>query len=345
MTLRTALLLLPTHAPARLAELAALAEDAGYDDFWLADERFFREVYTCLALCALRTRRIRLGPCVTDPYSRHPALTAMAIATLDEISGRRALLGIGAGVSGFRELGIDASRSAAAIREAVTLIRALLRGETVTAKGREISLTEGRLDFTPPRADVPIFVASQRAAGCRAAGRVADGAIMQGALAEPLVAFLRDTVHGAAREAGRDPARVHLVARLNLCIHEDRAVARDAMRPTIVRSLSAQRPDFFTFATAGLAVPPGLRDAVLALPYTHDPAPLRALAPQVPDAFVDACTLTGPPDAIAPELVRLARSGVAEVVVYPLAVDGRVETTIARFQDEVMPRVRRELGA
>jgi 5,10-methylenetetrahydromethanopterin reductase len=81
MTLRTGLLMLPAYAPARLADLAVLAESAGFDDFWLADERFFREVYACLTLCALRTRRIRLGPCVTDPYSRHPALTAMAIAT------------------------------------------------------------------------------------------------------------------------------------------------------------------------------------------------------------------------------------------------------------------------
>jgi 5,10-methylenetetrahydromethanopterin reductase len=345
MTLRTGLLLLPTLETARLADLAGLAEGLGYDDFWLADERFFREVYACLTACALRTRRIRLGPCVTDPYSRHPALTAMAIATLDEISRGRALLGMGAGVSGFRELGIDASRSAAALREAVELIRRLLASETVTVKGREVSFTEGRLDFTPARADVPIYIASQRAAGCRVAGRVADGAIMQGALAEPLVGFLRDTVHGAAREAGRDPGRVALVARLNVCVHDDRAAARDVMRPTIVRSLSAQRPDFFTFATAGLTVPAALRERVLALPYTHDPAPLRALAPEVPDAFVDACTLTGPPEAIAPQVARLARSGITEVVIYPLAVDGRVETTIERFQTDVMPRVRRELGS
>jgi 5,10-methylenetetrahydromethanopterin reductase len=345
MTLRTGLLLLPTYVPARLADLAVLAEGAGFDDFWLADERFFREVYACLTLCALRTRRIRLGPCVTDPYSRHPALTAMAIATLDEISGRRALLGIGAGVSGFRELGIDASRSAVAIREAIEVIRSLLAGETVTVKGREVSFMDGRLDFTPARADLPIFVASQRAGGCRVAGRVADGAIMQGALAEPLVRFLRETVHGAAREAGREPAAVDLVARLNVCIHDDRRAARDTMRRTIVRSLSAQRPDFFTFVTAGLTLPAGLRDKVLALPYTHEAAPLQAVAPEVPDAFVDACTLTGPPDVIAPEVVRLARSGITEVMVYPLAVDGRIETTIERFQAEVMPRVRRELSA
>jgi 5,10-methylenetetrahydromethanopterin reductase len=344
VTLRTGLLLLPARPVAEMAALVARAEALGYDDVWLADERFFREVYATLAAFAARTTRVRLGPCVTDPYSRHPALTAVAIATLDELAGGRAVLGIGAGVSGFRELGVRADRSAVAIREAVELIRRLLAGETVTVKGETVALHEGRLDFAPPRAAVPIYVASQRAAGCRVAGRVADGAIMQGCVAEPLLAFLRERVHEGARQVGRDPAAVALVARINVCVDDDHRAARDVMRPTIVRSLTAQRPDFFTFATAGLELPARLRAGVLGLGYTHDPAPLQALASEVPDAFVDAVTLTGPPDVIAPEVARMARSGIGELMVYPLGVAGRVERTIERFQTEVMPRVRRALA-
>ncbi len=343
MTLRTGLLMLPSRSVRHMTELAARAEALGYDDVWLADERFFREVYACLAVFAQSTRRVRLGPGVTDPYSRHPALTAMALATLDEIAGGRAVLGIGAGVSGQAELGIDSSKSATAIREAIEVIRRLLAGETITVKGQQVSFDHGRLDFTAPRADVPIYVASQRAAGCRVAGRVADGAIMQGALAEPLVSFLRDTVQAAAQEAGRDPRRIELVARLNACIDDDRAAARDVMRPTIVRSMAAQRRDFFTFVRAGLTVPAALADKLRRLPYTHDPAPLRAIAPEIPDEFVDACTLTGHPAVIAPEVVRLARSGITQVMIYPVAVDGRTETTVERFQREVMSLVRREL--
>lgn len=343
MRLTTGLLLLAARPARELAALATRAEALGYDDFWLADERFFREVYACLAACALATRRLRLGTGVTDPYSRHPALTAMAIATLDELAGGRAVLGIGAGVSGFRELGVDAGRSAIAIREAVELIRRLLAGETVTVKGEIIVFQQGRLDFPPPRPAVPIYVASQRPAGCRVAGRVADGAIMQGCVAEPLVRFFRETVAEGARRAGRDPAAVELVARINVCVADDRRAARDVMRSTIVRSLSAQRPDFFTFRTAGLTLPPGLRDKVLALPYTHDAAPLKAVAPEVPDEFVDAVTLAGPPGDVADGVVRLARAGITQLMVFPLAVDGRIETTIERFAREVMPRVRKAL--
>ncbi|MBI4627463.1 MAG: LLM class flavin-dependent oxidoreductase [Candidatus Rokubacteria bacterium] len=342
--MKTGVLFLGRYPVERLGRLAQLAEATGYDYLWHADERFFREVYASLTLCALRTTRIQLGTCVTDPYSRHPALTAMAIATLDEIAGGRAVLGIGAGVSGFRELGVDASRSAVAIREAVELIRRLLAGETVSVKGDQVAFHEGRLDFAPPRPAVPIYVASQRAAGCRVAGRVADGAIMQGCVADPLVSFFRETVAEGARRAGRDPAAVELVARINVCVADDRRAARDVMRPTIVRSLAAQRPDFFTFTTAGLTPPAALRDKVLALPYTHDPAPLKAVAPEVPDELVDAVTLAGPPADVVDGVVRLARAGIGQLMVFPLAVDGRIETTVERFAREVMPRVREALA-
>src|SRR2546428_5288642 len=128
----------------------------------------------------------------------------MAIATLDEVSGGRAVLGLGAGVSGFRELGVDATRSAVAIREAVMLIRALLAGQTVTVKGEQVRFTDGRLDVRAPRADVPIYVASQRDAGCRVAGRVADGALIQGCLADPPPGLFKDRRTQGARRAGRD---------------------------------------------------------------------------------------------------------------------------------------------
>ena len=340
MPLTTGLLLLPSHPATRLAEIAQLAERTGYEYLWLADERFFREVYASLTLCSLRTQRIKLGPCVTDPYSRHAALSAMAIATLDEISGQRAVLGIGAGVSGFRELGITREKPGLALRETVEVIRKLLAGETVTYKGSVVQIEGGHLDFKPVRADVPMYIASQRPVGCRAAGRMADGAIMQGCVAEPLFTFFRDTVAAGAREAGRDFGSIDLVARINVCVHDDRQVARDLMKPTIVRSLAAQRPDFFTFTTAGLTVPPALAKHLESLTYVYDPRPFQAAAREVPESFVDAVTLAGPPDEVAAGVVRLARRGATQLMLYPVSPDGQIEVVIERFQQEVMPRVR-----
>src|SRR5215471_15173194 len=129
------LLMLGGASVQAMVERARLAEAAGYATVWLADERFYREVYSCLTRFAAHTSKVLLGPCVTDPFSRHPALTAVAIATLDEISGQRAILGIGAGISGFTELGINRRKPARAIREMVEVVRACgARAWTFTAR-------------------------------------------------------------------------------------------------------------------------------------------------------------------------------------------------------------------
>jgi alkanesulfonate monooxygenase SsuD/methylene tetrahydromethanopterin reductase-like flavin-dependent oxidoreductase (luciferase family) len=214
-------LLLQHDAPSRLVDLAQLVEAAGYEHLWLADERFFREVYASLTLCALHTRRVTLGPCVTDPYSRHPALTAMAVATLDEISGGRAALGLGAGISGFAQLGIVRRRPARAMAEAIEVIRRLLRGETVHLRGEVVHLEGGRLDFAPARPDLPIYVASNGPLGQKVAGTSAVGAIMEGCGTVDEVRALRERIEAAAAAAGRSPGCVELVARLDACIDDD----------------------------------------------------------------------------------------------------------------------------
>jgi 5,10-methylenetetrahydromethanopterin reductase len=163
---------------------------------------------------------------------------------------------------------------------------------------------------------------------------------MQGCVAEPLLTFFRETVQVAARGAGRDPAKIDLVARINVCIDDDRRLARDVMRPGIVRSLASQKPDFFTFVTAGLKVPPSLEAKLAGISYAHDPAPLAAAASEVTDELVDAVTLTGTPDDVAAGVTRLARGGITQLMIYPMAPHGRIEAVIERFQTDVMPRVR-----
>ena len=96
----------PNHPPAEAARLAAIAEAHGFEGIWVPDERFHRDCYLTLGSVARETVRARLGPFVSDPYSRHPALTAMTMATLDELADGRAVLGLGAGASGFAALGI-----------------------------------------------------------------------------------------------------------------------------------------------------------------------------------------------------------------------------------------------
>src|SRR5215471_2626137 len=128
MNLGLGVLLYSDYTTRQLVELGRLCESLGYQWFWYTDVRFARDCYLGLAAVAGATCNLRLGPGVTDPYSRHPALTACANATLDEMCGGRAALGLGTGGAGFRELGLQRTLPVAALRETVQVVRALLQG-------------------------------------------------------------------------------------------------------------------------------------------------------------------------------------------------------------------------
>src|SRR5512142_2558626 len=109
------------HEPlaAVVARAAALDAGAALDTLWVADERFRRDVFVTLGALAAGTTRLRLATCVTDAFIRHPALTGAAIATVADLAPGRAILGLGAGVSGFAALGIQRDRPATALRETI----------------------------------------------------------------------------------------------------------------------------------------------------------------------------------------------------------------------------------
>src|SRR5207249_3345875 len=98
MSVRVGVTLMATEPPDRFRELVALVDDAGFDELWVCDSSLHaRDVYAYLALVATTSRRLAFGPNCTHPYTRHPAITVNAIATLHELSGGRARLALGAG--------------------------------------------------------------------------------------------------------------------------------------------------------------------------------------------------------------------------------------------------------
>jgi 5,10-methylenetetrahydromethanopterin reductase len=332
------ILLLGDSPLPRMLEQAKLAEASGFDMVCLADERFYREVYACLAVFAGKTSSVALGPCVTDPYARHPALTAMAIATLDEICGQRAFLGIGAGISGFGELGITHDKPARAIREAITLIRRLLAGEQVDFQGKIVRFNAGRLGFRPTRTDIPIHVASNGPLGQRTAGAVADGAIMEacGSI-EEVGAFRAEVEHGA-RQAGRDPRKIRLFSRLNACVAADGRVARDAVRPGVARLLGRRSLKLATAERQGLALSADAVASVGPAPYADGVKPYLGLLPLVSDRHVDAFALAGTVDEIVARVAALRGAGIDSIIIRPLAPEGgSVDDTIRIFGTKIWP--------
>ncbi len=328
-------LLYSDYTTTELIELAELSEAVGYQWFWYTDVRFARDCYLGLAAVAARTQRLQLGTGVTDPYSRHPALTACAIATLDEMSGGRAVLGIGTGGAGFRELGLQRNLPVAAMREMVELVRGLLHGEAVTLQGKVVTLSGGKLSFSPPRSDVPIYFATHGAQVTRLAAQVADGVLIANTLAPKAFAHYLDRLDEGFARAERDPAQFDIGLRVEACIADDDAAAFAVMRRRAAARLLGQYPHWEHLTELGITLPPAF--AELAQSRRTDAA--AEAAPLLPREAVETMVLAGNPESVAQQLARALHPRVTQLTVRPHAIKGqRVADVVRSFAEQVVPR-------
>src|SRR5205823_2475703 len=126
--------------------------------------------------------------------------------------------------------------------EAVDMVRRLLAGETVTAAGKVIALTEGKLQFVPPRRHIPIYFATHGPQVTRLAGEVADGVLIANTLVPSAIDhYLGQLGDGAAR-AGRKSSDLDVHLRVEICLDEDEAAARQVMRRRVAARLLAGYP-------------------------------------------------------------------------------------------------------
>ncbi|MBE3565306.1 MAG: LLM class flavin-dependent oxidoreductase [Thermogemmatispora sp.] len=162
-----------------IVEKVKIADELGFDSVWLG-ESWGYELFTSLADLARVTRRIKLGAGIANIYSRTPALIASTVATLDERSGGRMILGLGPSGANVIEHwhGVPFEKPLQRTREYVEIIRMILRHEKLVYHGQFFKLERGfKLRFTPLRADVPIYVAAMGPKNVIQTGEIADGVL------------------------------------------------------------------------------------------------------------------------------------------------------------------------
>jgi 5,10-methylenetetrahydromethanopterin reductase len=148
--------------PRRCVDLAQVADTSGFHCIWFAENPFDRGVLPAASACAATTSRVRIGIGVFNPHNRHPTLIAMEIGALDELAQGRARLAIGSGIAGSTErMGLRADRPLAAVRDAITIVRAMLKGEEVDYAGAVFSARRVKLDFPALRPDMPLLMAAR----------------------------------------------------------------------------------------------------------------------------------------------------------------------------------------
>lgn len=197
---------IPEAPIAAMVEIATRAEALGFDRCWVYDEGLAtRDLYVTLSAIANATSRLQLGPGITNPYTRHPAQTAAAIASIDELSGGRAFLGIGAGGSlTLDPLRIERPRPLTAVRETIEACRGLWSGAPVDLDGTHTQLSSAHLGYG--RSDIEIWLAGRGPKMLRLGGAQADG-VMLDFIHQPSIASYTSLVQTGAEEAGR-PARI-----------------------------------------------------------------------------------------------------------------------------------------
>jgi 5,10-methylenetetrahydromethanopterin reductase len=183
--------LIPETDTDTMVRLAVEAEQLGFTRCRVYDEGLVtRDVYVVMTAIAEATEKVIIGPGITNPYTRHPAQTASAIASLDEVSGGRAFLGIGAGGSlALDPVGIKRTSPLTAVRETIEVNRLLFSGERVDYDGAFTSLESAMLGYG--RSDIEIWLAGRGPKMLQLGGELADGVMLD---------FLhRDTVASSVR--------------------------------------------------------------------------------------------------------------------------------------------------
>jgi 5,10-methylenetetrahydromethanopterin reductase len=226
-------------------ELAVYAEKVGFDYVWVADEvptSPYRDPYQTLAVIAMNTSRVKLGPAVSNPYSRHPAHIAFAAATLGEVSKGRAVLGMGVGGSlSLAPIGIKMWHDPVkTLKEAAVTIRQLLRGEAVSVSTDTFSLRNAALTFNT--STIPIYLAARRPALLRLTGEVADGSLISAYPPSSLEMSIKHITEGA-QSSGRSLTDMDIGVLILTSIADDAGRAIDAVRPNIAYTLADSPTD------------------------------------------------------------------------------------------------------
>src|SRR5262245_30108036 len=289
--------------------------------------------WVAATLVATRTRRARVALCVTNFVTRHPAVSAAAIASVNRLAPGRAVLGIGVGHSGTKNLGAP-SLAPAELADGVRFIKTLLRGEPATHQAAPAHLPWA---MTPS----PVVLAASHPRPLRAAGAVADGVFINCGLGADDVASSQTTVVEAARAAGRDPADVEIWQIACLDCDEDGDAARRKIG-AILAFVSAYIIGSGDPARRG--VPAEFRAPLQELRRRYSTRPGDADAALVAelglfDYLARRLAVCGTPDECLAQ-VRAAQAAGARRLMFTVSLATDPVRTVQLFGERVLPALR-----
>ena len=309
--------------PAEIVDCVKLAETLCYESAWVA-EGHGGDQFAILAACAAQTSKIQLGTSITSVFVRTVPTIAMVAATVDAISGGRFVLGVGSShrVQVEPEHGVPYSKPLTRVREAVSIIRALLRDGQVSYAGETVCIESFDLWFTPLRPAIPIYISAVFPKMTALCGEIADGIILtRSTLAT--AAQVRERLTEGAERAGRDPKEILVASLLPTAVGATRKEALDVLRPGL-----AFYAGFFPRYNRMMAEH-GFRDDAAAIAAAWSRGDREAAERAVSDELIDATSVVGTAEQCRERIAAYRRSGIDRPILSPFA---RGSTAKAKFE-------------
>lgn len=310
----------------QLIELGRDADAKGFESIWMTESYYYKDAITRLTALALNTRNVGLATGVVNPQTRSPPLIAMTMATLDEISHGRMILGIGASPRlWIFEKHLPMVQHMKVIRESVAIIRRLLAGEKLSYQGSVYTLENLRLGFDATRKKIPIYLAAVRPKMNQLAGEIADGVILTNGATPEYVKEAKKNVVKGAEKAGRDPSEIDISSFVLTSIANDRNQARDAVRRVIA---------YLAMSTGMDAVlePSGLLEhkSIPKIREAGRRGDIQEAAKYVDDELVDALSATGTAEDCRKRVEEFRQAGADLPILVPMSYE-MVSQAIASF--------------
>lgn len=300
-----------------IVAMAERCERVGFDRFAVADLQYHYDVIAVMTACAMGTRDLVIESLVTNPFTRDAGMLACAYAAVADLSGGRAIFGIGAGVEVPKHVwvspfGHDRPHPLDGVRECVDVVRRMWRGERVTLDGKVVHVHDVAL-ICPLPPHIPVLVAARRPKMLELAGEIADIVHLASLFLGPeqRAAELALVRRGAER-AGRASGSYEIDISVTVSPSHDREKARRAALRNAAQSIlwysgSDEYARRETFAPIGFSVPRSTVEALASRwKMWTDPDLPADLGALITDDVLDQFTVWGTPDECARRLRQIA---------------------------------------
>ena len=304
------------------------AEEHGFESVWIAEDYYYRNVFFSLALLALATDKIKLATGIINPFTRDPALIAMTFANLDEISKKRAIIGLGSSLRlriyehHFREV-----KQLTAMKECIEIIRELLTGKKVTYKGNVFQTQNLRLGAKLLRESIPIYVGAMGPKMLQLAGEIADGVLLTAGATAEYIKFAVKNIEIGANRAGRKLEDVDVASYVIFSALKDPETAREITKDEIAFLITLSAMDNVLKASGLLGT-----ENVRIIRRFGQKGEMSKAAEYVSEDLINALAVCGKPEECLEKLEELRSSGLNLPVIVPMG-KGSMRITLDLFEE------------